>query len=67
MDIALEQGFELRKLLERNVARAKACGTLQLSDHWMKGARGAFGRALVGHQPIPTIGSELLLQRLHQP
>ena len=67
LDIALEQRFELRKLLERIVARAKARGTLQLSDHWMKGARGAFGRTLVGHQPIPAIGSELLPQRLHQP
>ena len=33
----------------------------------MEGARGAFGRTLVDHQPMPAIGSELLLQRLHQP
>ena len=33
----------------------------------MEGARGAFGGALVDHEPMPAVGSELLLQRLHQP
>src|SRR5260221_7920010 len=67
LDIALEQGFELRKLLERIIPWEKACGILQLSDYRMEGAGGAFGRTLVGHQPMPAIGSELLLQRLQQP
>src|SRR5262249_20947290 len=53
LDIALEQGFELHKLLERIVPREKACGTLQLSDLRMEGAGGAFGRTLVGHRRCP--------------
>jgi len=67
LDIALEQGFELHKLLERIVAGDKACGILQLSDYRMKGAGGVFRRTLIDHQPMPAIGCELLLQRLRQP
>ena len=33
--VALEEGFELHKLLERIVAREKACGILHLGDYRM--------------------------------